>query len=166
MASIDYPCRLPGVLVSSNSFAPKNRVRRNDLSAGPPIFNLDDDDGFVLFNVAWRFSALEVQVFQNWYRHTTKSGSKLFNIELMVDGFDGTKNTKTHECYFDGAPSYSQVGRRWLVQATLLAIQEQILDECDADSLINAYNGFDYNLDQAIDDLDESVKLMETLWTP
>lgn len=126
MAAISYPSNLPGVQVSSNSFSPKNRVMRNDLRAGPPIFQLKDDDGYVLFSVSWSFSGGQAQAFQDWYRNTTTSGSKLFDIELWVNNFDGVNNTKTHECYFDGAPKYNQVGNRWNVSATLLAIEEQI----------------------------------------
>jgi hypothetical protein len=166
MASIDYPCRLPGVLVNSNALSPKNVVRRNDLQSGPPLFIREDDDAYVMFNVAWKFSAIEMQVFSNWFKGTLARGSKLFNIDLMIDGFDGIKQTKTHECYFDGVYQQSQTGKRWTVTATLLSIQEETLGECDAISLVNAFNGFDYPLDQAILDLDGSIKLMEDLWLP
>lgn len=167
MALIDYPCRLPLVLVNSNALSPKNVVRRNDLQSGPPIFQREDDDVFVLFNVAWKFDAIQMQVFQNWFRSTIASGSKLFNIELWVDGFDGTKQTKTHECYFDGAYQQAQNQKRWTVTATLLAIKEQVLDECDGISLVNAYNGFEYDaLDVAIADMDSVIVLLEDLWQP
>lgn len=167
MADIAYPCALPGVLVNSNSYAPSERARRNDLSGGPPTFVLQDEDGFVLFDVAWRFTGLQVQVFQNWYRHVTTGGSRLFDIDLYVDGPDGAgTQVKTHECYFDGVPSYSQQGRLWSVGATLLAIEEQTLAECDAQSLVNAYTGFGDYLPTGIVDLDKCIKLMEATWPP
>ena len=166
MAAIDFPCNLPGVLVNSNSYSPKDRVRRNDLQSGPPIFQLDDDDGFVLFKVSWRFSAIENQVFRNFHRNTLASGSKLFNVELWVDGDNGIKQTKTHECYFDGVPQYQQNGKRWVVSATLLSIEEEILSECDGISLVNAFDGFDFNLDVAIADMDSAIVLLEDLWVP
>jgi len=164
MADIDFPCGLPGVLVNSNGYSSSNRVRRNDLQSGPPIFVLESDDGYELFDVAWSFSGLDNQVFRNWFRYVAGSGSKLFNIELWVEGFDGTKQTKTHECYFDGPPSYVQNGRRWMVSATLLAIEEQIMDECDAISLINVYNGFGGYPSQGVAAIDASILHLEEAW--
>lgn len=165
MASIDYPCRLPGVLVNSNSYQNKDLVRRNDLQSGPPIFRLESDDGWVAFDVAWKFSELENQVFRNFHKNVLVNGSKLFNIELWVDGFDGTKQTKTHECYFDGVPQFKQNGRRWIVGATLIAIEPQILDECDGISLVNSYNAFE-DVNAAILSMDDVINTLEDLWMP
>ncbi len=164
-ASIDYPCKLPGVLVNSNSYQPQSLVRRNDLQSGPPIFRLEASDGWEAFNVAWSFSGLENQVFRNFHWNVLTRGAKSFNIELWVDGFDGTKQTKTHECYFDGVPKYTQVGRRWSVGATLLAIAPNILDECDGESLVNAFNDFE-NLNAAIISMDGVINTLEDLWLP
>lgn len=165
MASIDYPCRLPGVLVNSNAYSSKSRVRRNSLESGPPVYVLEDDDGYEMFDVSWAFNASEVQIFRNWYRHITVSGSKLFNIDLMVDGWDGERQTKTHECYFDSVPSYTQNGRRWLVTATLLAIEEQIMDECDGITLVSAYTAFDYDdLNDAFSDVDNATQSLISAW--
>ena len=169
MASVDYPCRLPGVLVNSNGYSSKNRVRRNSLESGPPIYVLEDDDGYEMFDVTWSFDALEVQVFRNWYRWLITSGSRLFNIDLMVDGWDGEKQTKTLECYFDGVPSYTQNGRRWMVSTTLLAIKEQTLDECDGITLVSAYSAFDYGgasggLNAAFSDVDEATNSLISAW--
>lgn len=129
-AKIDYPCHLPGVLVNSNGYQSSERVANNPLSSGAPLFGLKDDDGYELFDVAWSFDAAELQSFRNWYRFTTTSGSRLFNIELWVDGYDGIKQTRIHECYFLGTPHPVQNGRRWHVSATLLAIEEKGTDKC------------------------------------
>lgn len=165
MADIDYPCKLPGVLVNSNSYQSQDVVRRNDLQSGPPIFRLESDDTWVLFDVTWRFSALENQVFRNFHRNTLANGSKLFNIELMVDGFDGIKQTKTHECFFNGVPKFAQNGRLWTVSATLLAIEPNILDECDGISLVNSFNAFE-DLNAGILCMDQAITLLEDLWVP
>ena len=160
-----YPCRLPGVLVNSNGYSPQDLVERNDLRSGPPIFRLRSDDGWLLFDVAWSYSALEVQVFRSWYFNVLSRGAKSFNIELMVTGWDGQKNTITHECYFDGVPSFNQTGRRWNVSATLLAIRYQGLDECDSESLVNSYNSFD-KIKEAIIQMDDINTTLEELWAP
>lgn len=149
-ADVDYPCALPGPLVAGNAYRSKSRVRRNDLASGPPIYRLEDDDGYELFNVAWSFSAGEVQVFRNWFRCDIASGSRLFNIWLMVDGAAtrGGRQTVLHSCYFDGVPEYTQRGRRWSVSATLLAIREEAVDCCA--NLPDLYNGFCGELKRAI----------------
>ena len=162
MTDIDYPCRLPGFLVNGNSYRPKARTRRNELQAGPPIFVLEDDSGYVAFNVRTSLSALEMQVFRNFFRHTIASGSKSFNVELMVEGFDGTKNTLTHECYFDeSAYDASQNGRRWSVSATLIAIGEEIINECEGESLVNFHSGIGYNINKAIEDFNDLSLALE-----
>lgn len=149
-ADIDYPCALPGALIAGNSYASKPRVERNDLASGPPLFMLADDGGYEVFNVAWSFSAGEVQVFRNWFRCELASGSRLFNIGLMVDGAatKGGRQTVVHSCYFDGVPQYTQRGRRWSVSATLIAIREEAVDCCS--NLPALYDGFFGDLKGAI----------------
>ncbi len=166
MAAIDYPCRLPGVLVNGPSHSSKDVVYRNDLASGPPIFTTDDDAAYDIFDVVWRFNGIQKQVFDSWFKGSLTRGAKLFNIDLWIDGFDGTKNTKTHECYFNGVPQSAQQGRLWTVSAQLLAIEDQILDECDSESLINLFNGFDYSLDQALSDVDGLIVQLENTWQP
>lgn len=154
-ADVDYPCSLPGVLTANNSYASRPRTRRNDLASGPPLFMLEDDGGYEMFDVAWSFSAGQVQVFRNWYRCDTVSGSKAFNIPLMVDGAArrGGPQTLEHECYFDGVPQYTQQGRRWRVSATLIALAEKGVDCCD--NLPELSDGFGGNLKGAIGAFDD-----------
>lgn len=167
MADISFPCNIPGALVVANASRLESVVRRNDLSSGPPLFILEDDDKYQTFSVTWSFSAVEKQVFDNWFKYSTLSGSKLFNIELMIDGAEGGKNTKTHECYFDGTYQVSQTSKRWRISATLISIEQQILDECLGPSLVAIHDGFDYPIFQdAIDDVNDIILLFEELWLP
>ena len=155
-----YPCALPGVLVNSNGYSPQSLVRSNDVQNGPLRFRLQADSGWLQFNVAWSFNALEAQGFENFHKHTLANGSRSFTIELQVTG-----GLLEHECYFMGVPSYTQVGKRWSVSGTLLAIARAGLDECDGLSLIAMYNGFEKpNL--AITQLDDVITELETLWLP
>ena len=133
-----YPCCLPGVLVASDAYSPDSRAARNGLDTGPLAYDEQYDGGGVLFDVAWSYNALENQTFYNWYFMMLDWGARLFNIELWVDGWDGTKHTRLHECYFDGPPDWQLHGDRWRVSATLRSIEEVgIFDECDAESLPN-----------------------------
>ena len=155
-----YPCRLPGVRVNSNGYSAQSLVRNNDLQNGPPRFRLQADSGWLQFNVAWSFNALECQVFENFHKHTLINGSKSFLIDLQVAG-----GLLEHECYFVGVPSYNQVQRRWAVSGTLLAIARAGLSECDGQSLVAVYDGFE-NPNLAITQMDEVIQELETLWLP
>ena len=154
----NYPCALPGVLVNSNGFSPQSLVRNNSVQNGPPRFRLQADNGWLQFNVAWSFNALEGQVFENFHKHTLANGSKSFLIELKVTG-----GLLEHECYFLGVPSYNQIGKRWSVSGTLLAIARAGLDECNGISLVNMFDAFEVpNL--AIAQLDDAILELENLW--
>ena len=100
-----------------------------------------------------------MQLFNGWVRYALRQTSKLFDIELWVDGFDGTKNTKTHECYFNGPINRTQVGRRWNVSATLLAIEEQTVTELEWDQLAILDAGFPDGILDTMDALEELVEI-------
>lgn len=119
-----WPCNLPGPLVNSNAYQPAGRTERNDLTSGPLAFALDDDEGPVLFDVTFRMTAIETQVFRHFYRRITQSGAKSFTIPIPVDYVPG----RTHICYFDSAPRYTQSGKLWTVSCTLLAIAPLTFD--------------------------------------
>lgn len=160
-----YPSALPGALVVSNGYTPQDLVDSNDLSSGPPIFRARSDEGWMVFSVAFSYSAVQVQLFRSWYFNAIRNGSKLFTIELMVEGWDGTNNTVTHECYFQGPPNFRQNGRRWSISASLLSISRPgVLSECDGISLGNILCGFD-NPHLAIDQMNEVSNTLEDRWS-
>ena len=138
-------------------------VRGNSTQNGPLRVRLQADSGWVGFNVAWKYSELEAQVFDNWYIHTLAKGSKSFIIKLKVAG-----GLLEHECYFNPdaePPSPNQVGKRWFVSGAIIAISRAGLDECDGLSLINMFNAFEQpNL--AIVQLDAAILELEALWLP
>jgi hypothetical protein len=161
-STIDYPANLPGVYVNSNGYRSKPLVARNDLASGPPIFVLEDNTPWVMFDVSFRFDALQTQVFRNWYRVSTTSGSRSFNINLVVDG-----EPRAHECYFDGVPSFTQSGRRFYMSATLLAIEEVgIFDAEDAASLLVLFGAFGGDLGPSIVTLADVIAYLEAEWLP
>jgi hypothetical protein len=139
----DYPCCLPGVLVAGDAYSPDSRAARNSLDTGPLAYGEQYDGGGVMFDVAWSYNALENQTFRNWFHVLLAHGAHLFNIELWVDGWDGVKHTRLHECRFDDVPDWQLHGDRWRVSATLRSIKEVgIFDECDAVSLATVNGGF------------------------
>ncbi len=166
MASESYPNALPGVLNNSNSYSLQALTVNNDLSSGPPVVRLVDDSAWVAFDVEWSYNAQQVQLFRNWFRWNLKNGSKLFDIELWVEGFDGTKNTLTHECYFiPGTYRARQNGKRWRISATLIAIDQQTLSEEAGCSLQPIYDGFE-EVPETINLFYECIDLIEELWIP
>lgn len=165
MADIEYPCNLPGVLVNSNGYTPRLLVDTNPMDSGPPVFRLHASDGWLAFDVAWSYSALEKQVFTAWHRSILARGSKTFNIELWIDGFDGVKNTVTHRANFSSSPQYTQAGKRWRVSATIMAIEYAGLDDCDSESLVSAFNGFE-SVTAGINGIAAAIEEIELLWLP
>lgn len=157
-----FPAGLPGALVHSQ-YTTQDLVDNNPLSSGPPVFRARADNGWMTFSVSWSLSALEVQIMRGWFRNIIKNRSKSFIVGLMVDGWDGTTNTKDHECYFQSPPRYNQNGRRWTVSADLLAIEEVTLNECDTISLIAANCGFE-NVSTGFELLDEIGKTLDERW--
>jgi len=155
-----YPCALPGVLVNSNGFSPQSLVRNNSVQNGPLRFRLQADSGWVGFNVAWSFNELQCQVFKNFHRHVLVNGSKSFTVGLKVP--DGLID---HECYIQGVPNYNQIGKRWSVSATLLAIRDEGLDVCDGLSLVAVFDGFK-SPNLAITQMDDVITELENLWLP
>lgn len=161
-SAINYPTNLPGPLVSSNAYTPKDRVYRNDLASGPPVYVLNDDSGWVMFDVSFRWTALQLQVWRNFYRVILASGARSFNVPLIVDGAP-----RLHECYVDTVPQATQSGKLWTVSFSLLAIEEVgIFSLTDTNSLIAAFDAFSMPLDQAVLDLSAIVALLEDLWRP
>lgn len=160
-----YPSSLPGILVAKNINNVQYLVKRNDLQSGPPIYRLECDEGWSLFNVGWTFTPEEKQIFDNWYRWTLRQGSKSFEIGIMVDGSNGISNTRIHTCYFDPeGPLREQNQTLWNVNATLLAIEQETDDEEFAEQLIILSNGFPDGVLLTMLGLDEIIQELEELW--
>lgn len=154
-----YPQTLPGVFYNSNSYTPQSLTRKNDLQSGAPTYRLESDNGWVMFDVLWKFSASQIQLFNGWHRYGLRNGSKSFDIELMVDGFDGVKNTITHECYFDsGTFKANQVGTRWHVTTRLLAIERQTVSEAFYDQLAILDAGFPDGIKETLEGLESLIE--------
>ena len=124
-ASVDYPCTIPHPLASQFSNTEQVHWRRNDVQSGPPRYEHLTDKRPSFFSVGWSFDAFQLQVFEAWYRTIINFGSTPFNIKLEVGG-----GIKEHECYFDGATDTTRAGKRWIVTATLLAVEKQYDYDC------------------------------------
>ena len=157
---VPYPCNMPGVHVNSNGVTPQELTRQNGRVSGPPIFRLLSEDGWLQFDVVWRFNNYQTQVFKNWHKVSLSRGSKSALIALKVP--DGLIE---HECYFVGTPRFNQSSNRWIVSATLLAIADAGLNDCDAESLININNGFELPW-AAPEQLNDVIETLEALWLP
>ena len=151
--AISYPCNLPSPLVSQNAITPQAATRMQQVAGGPPIAHLFSSDTWVAYNTAWSFSEIQYQVFTQWFIWKLARGSKSAIVPIK-DSLGLTDK----ECYI---PTYSaqQNGRRWIVSTQLIVIRQEKMTECDAESLINSYDGFD-DLNKAIILMDSAVKSM------
>lgn len=151
--AIDYPCNLPAPLVSQNTITPQAAVRMQQVSGGPPIAQLFSSDNWVAYNSAWSFSELQYEVFDAWYTWKLKNGS--VSVLLPLKGAYGLTDQESY------IPTYQaqQVGKRWIVTAQIIVIRKEKIDECDAESLINAYDGFE-DLTAALILMDSAVANM------
>lgn len=132
-----YPCKLPLPLVSGFSFSDQELTVFNELDSGPPVARLKSDEGYSMFDARFSFNQLEMQVFRSWFRNTIKHGSKTFTIGLNIDG-----GTTEHTCYMRN-PQYTLNAKRWQVSTKLISLQFKELNDCDTESLTNAFNGFE-----------------------
>lgn len=161
----NFPASLPGILAASNKRKPQNLVKRNEVQSGPPVFRLESDNGWVLFDVAWVFKPEDMQVFEGWERYLLRQRSRSFLIDIPVDSMH---TLRTHECYFETVPTRTQHTRFWMVTATLLAVEQQTVTEDEADQLVILSNGFPDGILPSFNLLDELIKLMEEKfpWPP
>lgn len=118
--AVAYPTNLPIPLVVGYSHPDSQKVGRNDVETGPPRFELLSEDGPSFPTVNWLFNALEFQVFEGFYRHTTKLGSISFDMKLQV-GF----GVEVHECYFSKPYKPSLQGKLWKITANLMVVEKQ-----------------------------------------
>ena len=128
--TVAFPIALPSPMAAQFSHSEMARWRRNDTQSGPPRYTKLTEKKPVMFNVSWFFTAIELQLFEAWFKSRTVYGSIPFTIDLPVCG-----ESREHECYFD-AP-YSVTARaganRWVVSAVLLAVGK--VYDTDEDSL-------------------------------
>lgn len=145
--AIAYPCNLPAPLVSQNTITPQSSVRMTQVAGGAPIAELFSSDNWVAYNTAWSFSEVQYQVFTQWYIWRLNKGANSALVPIK-DALGLTNK----ECYI---PTYQaqQNGKRWIVTTQLVVIRQEKMDECNAESLINAYDGFE-NLNFAIKQMD------------
>ena len=149
--AVDYPCNLPSPLVSQNAITPLAAVRMQQVAGGPPIAKLFSSDTWVAHNVAFSFSELEYQVFVQWYIWNIKQGALSFNIPIK-----NSLGLTEQEVYL---PSYqaTQAAKRWRVTGQIIAIRQEKMEECDAESLVNSFNAIE-SLTFAIPILDQAVR--------
>lgn len=135
--AIDFPCNLPAPLASQNQVSPQSVVRMQQVAGGAPYAELFSSDSWTSYSVAWSLSELQYQVFVQWFRLRAGSGSKTINMPLK-----DSLGLTTKEVYM---PSYSarQNQRRWLVSANVVSIKQEKMEECEFDSLLAAFEGFE-----------------------
>lgn len=135
--AVDFPCKLPAPLVSSNSVNPQSSVRLHQTAGGAPIVEKFSSDTWTSQSVAWSFDELQYQVFSSWFNWSAKDGAETINMPLKNHLGLTTKEV------IMSTFSAVQSGRRWIVSAQVIVVRKEKMEECYAESLVNAYDGFE-----------------------
>ncbi len=126
-----FPVGVPAPLVNPNSYTQPSHITSNDVISGEPRYRQKTSDRPVIFQVSWNLSRNELAVLEGWFKWTLKQGAKSFEIDLETGA-----GYLPHECYFErGTFGRTRVGKRYVVTASLLAVEMQTLDECDYETL-------------------------------
>lgn len=131
MASVNFPCSLPGILLASFGISEDPHFRSNPVQSGPPINELLSDFTSAPVTVEWSFSAIEYQTFDAWFKYQINFGTTPFNIDIPVG-----VGLVEHEAQFSGIVSKSKNGKRNHVRATLIAKELVYQEECSALDLL------------------------------
>lgn len=117
---IAFPNSMPGVLLAAFSATEQSHVRSNEVSSGPPLFELMTADTPLSVSVAWSLSRIQFQIFEAWFKYVCKFGSLSFGLKLPVGS-----GTIEHECWFaTGTYQHSFSGKRVSVTTNLIAAKK------------------------------------------
>ena len=122
-----YPSSLPLPKITPYKMLEQEHFRRNDVQSGPPRYEFLTDVKPNLFSVAFSFNAFEFQVFEGWFKTSLTFGSQSFFIDLDVG-----MGLVPHECYLDKSYNPVKHGKRWLINAGLLAVEKEYNTDADA----------------------------------
>lgn len=135
MTTENYPTSLPVPLVSRYSNKELEHFRKNNVQSGAIRYELLTNVTPAFFSVSFNFSSFDLQTFEGWYKESISLGVKSFNIFLNV----GMGNV-LHECYFDASYNVSEIGKRFSVTATFVAIEKQYNNSQDILDLIQLHS--------------------------
>lgn len=156
MADIDYPCSLPGVLLSSFGISENPHFRSNDVQSGPPINEFLTDYTSAPVNVTWSYNAIEYQAFDAWFKYVVNFGTTPFNMLLPVGA-----GLVEHECQFSGRVNKSKNGKRNRVSANLIAKEIVYQEECSALDILAAMSMVDADCNDQCAFFDDFVNFGE-----
>ena len=153
--TINYPCNLPNLRVNANSYQHQSLTRQDTRSSGPVVIRLFANTGWQSHQGSTVLTEVEAQALENFWYYTLSRGSKSFNIDLKVPG-----GFLSHEAYITDPPVFAQVGRLWSVTLNMLSIARKGLDECDSQSLLAAFDGFEA-INANFDQLDTIIETLD-----
>lgn len=134
MADIDFPCGLPRPLRAPSTQTVQDLTYTNDVAGGPPLVELQDDQGWSNISVEWIFTRAQYQAFVGFHRVILRRGSKLFNLTVK----DLQSGDEPFEVYMRTYTTKT-VGPFVKVGTTLIALDER-LDDCLLESIYVLHN--------------------------
>jgi hypothetical protein len=116
MATPNFPVSIPGVVMEGYGFTLIDTNQRTEMDAGLPRVRRRFRANPVEFDVTWKFTSKQFNVFEHWFLNDIYNGSAWFNVNL-VDG----KGQRLFLARFKGVyqATAEANGRAWVVTAKL-----------------------------------------------
>jgi len=115
MADIDFPSGLPKALASAYTSTQAAAFIESEAASGGFYVRKITDDIFAEYNLQWALTDGQAVYLMAWFRAATQLGTKPFNMSMLIDGEEVTK-----ECRFTqgGIPQLtSQQGKVYVYSA-------------------------------------------------
>lgn len=134
------PSPIPGIQVATLASSENTAYVTNDSDIGPATYQLKTLNIPTIWDVQWKLSPYQYQIFEGWYANILSKGVISFLVDLPVGAGD-----VEHECNFVGSYTSSRIGRIWVVTAQLRVIEKVYNDQDLFDDLLaleDLFSGF------------------------
>jgi len=125
------PTTLPQPLISSYSGREGVHYRANETQAGSLRYEKISDAAKIRFKVSWNFTAFDFQAFEAWFTYSIDYGVDEFIIPMQVG-----MGIEDHTCRFDGTYDFDSVGKRFIVNATLISNNKEVNIQSSAEDVL------------------------------
>lgn len=115
-----YPNFLPLPKVDGFSVVEYSRKKITDVQGGLPRIEKLFDVTPVNFRCSLTLTQEQYEMFDGFYAYELEYGVQMFEITLIVGA-----GSKTHNCYIENEPEFSQSGGLWNCSLSLIAFEKQ-----------------------------------------
>jgi len=133
MADIDFPAGLPKALASAYTSTQSAAFIESEAASGGFYVKKLTDDIFAEYNLQWALTDGQAVYLMAWFRSALQHGTKPFNMSMLIDGEEITK-----ECRFTraGIPQMtSQQGKVYVYSARVFVRDNTTILSASYDTL-------------------------------